>query len=457
MEFLIKGGTIVSAARSQEADVYVKNGLIMALGSGIPRPGDQTGVIDARGCYVLPGGVDVHVHLAYPLKGFRTADDFLTGTVAAAAGGTTTIVNMLPPPGQTSLRASVEKWREEAEKQAVVDYCFHQIINRTDAETSREVKALIRDGFPSFKVFLGTDNAIDDGHLLRLMETLRDNCGQLLVSAGNLAMEAYAAERLKQSGRNRVGHYHLSRPELAEIEGTGRAVRLAALINIPLYLVHVSLFEAFQEIQRGREQGVSITAETCPQYLLLSRENYLFPEEEAVKYTVNPPLRGREQHERLWGVVGEGRIQVVSSDHCPFNARGQKDIGKEDFSVIPNGLPGIETRIPLLFSEGVAKGRITLNRFVDAVATAPARACGLYPQKGCLEVGSDADLVILDPDAPGVASASGLNQQVDYCPYDCFPLSGFPRLTMVRGRIVFADNHLLVEPGYGRFLPRSLP
>ncbi|MCL4439932.1 MAG: dihydropyrimidinase [Firmicutes bacterium] len=455
MGFLIKGGTIVLDGDSYCADVYVKNDKICAIGNDLDENADQNlTVIDARGCFVLPGGVDVHVHLDYPLKGTRTADGFFAGTSAAAAGGTTTIIAMIPPPeDDRTLRQTLEMWKDKARNEAVVDYSFHLIVKQADTETLREIPSLHREGFTSFKVFLGTSNAVPDHMLLQLMQVVKDCGGQLLVSAGNIAIENFAEGYLRSQGKLTVRHYPRSRPETAEVEGTARAIRMGGLIGLPLYFVHVSCAQALEEIRVGRQKGIQIIAETCPQYLMLSSKCYT--EEDAGKYVLNPPLREADNQSYLWKAIKEGDIQVIASDHCSFNFRGQKDCSDNDFTLIPNGLPGLETRLLLIYNEGIGKGRINLNKFVELVSTGPAKAFGLYPRKGIIAVGSDADIVLWDPSVKRTIDTDNLTQSVDYTPYEGFKVIGSPKLTMIRGEVVFSENNFMGRKGYGRLIPRN--
>ena len=455
MGFLIKGGTIVHDGDSCCADVYVKKDKICAIGHDLDGNADQDlTVIDARGCFILPGGVDVHVHLDYPLKGTRTTDGFFAGTSAAAAGGTTTVIAMIPPPedGKT-LRQTLELWKDKARDEAVVDYSFHLIIKQVNAETLREIPSLQEEGFTSFKVFLGTANAVPDYMLLQLMQVIKDCGSQLLVSAGNIAIETFAEDYLRSQGKLTVRHYPHSRPETAEVEGTARAIRMGELIGIPLYFVHVSCAQALREIRVGRQKGIQIIAETCPQYLMLSSKCYM--DEDASKYVLNPPLRESENQAYLWKAIKDGAIQVIASDHCSFNFRGQKDVPVQDFTLIPNGLPGLETRLMLIYDEGIGKGRINLNKFVELVSTGPAKAFGLYPRKGVIAVGSDADIVLWDPSINRTIGIDNLTQCVDYTPYEGFKVIGSPKLTMIRGEVVFSKNGFTGRKGYGCLIPRN--
>lgn len=455
MGILIKGGIIVLDDHSYTADVYVKNEKICAIGYDLDVKADHNlTVINAHGCFVLPGGVDVHVHLDYPLKGTRTADNFFTGTSAAAAGGTTTIIAMIPPPeDDLTLRQTLELWKDKARDEAVVDYSFHLIVKQVDTETLREIPALLGEGFTSFKVFLGTVNAVPDDMLLQLMQVVKDCGGQLLVSAGNIAIENFAEESLRSQGMLTVGYYPCSRPEIAEVEGTARAIRMGKLIGLSLYFVHVSCAQALQEIRTGRQKGIRIIAETCPQYLMLSSKCY--SDEDASKYVLNPPLRESGNQAYLWQALKEGEIQVIASDHCSFNFHGQKDCSINDFRLIPNGLPGLETRLALIYDEGIGKGWLNINKFVELVSTGPAKAFGLYPRKGIIAIGSDADIVLWDPNVKRTIDKDNLTQSVDYTPYEGFEVIGSPKLTMIRGEVIYRENSFTGRKGYGRLIPRN--
>jgi dihydropyrimidinase len=456
VDCIIKGGTIVTASDIFQSDIQVKDGCIHGITShtdGIINP--AVNVIDATGCYVMPGGIDAHVHIEYPLKGFFSNDDFYSGTIAAAAGGTTTVLVMLPPPPQdVSLSANIEAWQRKAADQAVVDYSFHQTVHHLNENVLNEIVSLIRQGYPSYKAFLGSDIAVDDYNLLQLMETIQCHHGQLLINGGNAGMEKFVTGLFSAKEKSDIRNYHLNRPEMIEAEGFSRAVKLAAILKLPFYAVHISCYRAFQEIVRGREWGVPIIAETCPQYLVLSDDKYYLANEEGIKFTLNPPLRDASNHEPLWRALGEGTIQVAASDHCPFRFHGEKDSSKKDFTLIPNGLPGVETRMILMYNEGVLKDRITLNQFVAMNSTIPAKTFGLYPHKGSITVGADADLVIMDPNATGVISSVNLHHKVDYTPYEGYDYRGLIKYTMVRGNLIYENNKISGDAGYGKFITR---
>jgi dihydropyrimidinase len=458
MRKILKGGTLITASRILKADLVIKGGLIERI--------DETGgssesadceMIDASGCLVMPGGIDAHAHFSYPLKGFRTAEDFASGSAAAAAGGTTTIAAFLPPPAPgLSTRESLLRWVAEAEASVLVDFCVQQTLGRVDGDVLAEIPGLVREGFPGFKVYLGTDIAIDDFSVLRLMEVLRDCGGQLLVNGGSPGMEKAALLRLRtiENGLSDIRHYPEMRPELIEVEGLSRAAKLARFAACPIYAVHVSCRQALEVLKREREAGALIVAETCPQYLLLSDEKYRLPGKEGLKYTLNPPLRDESNREPLWAALEAGAIQIVASDDCSFNLNGQKDCSPKDFTAVPNGLPGLETRLLLIYNEGVLKKRMSLNGFVAATSTNAAKSLGLYPSKGEIAVGSDADLVILDPSGEAVISSASLHQANDYSPYEGYRYRGRIRATFSRGERVFSEGGLLVDPGRGRLLPR---
>lgn len=457
VDYLIEGGLVVTPKSQFKADVYVSEGVIKAVGEDLKERlgiGAAAEVISAEGKYLLPGGVDVHVHFGAVSRGFVSADDCQSGGIAAALGGTTTIVEMVPQQQGLPIWKSLEDWRERSVN-SVVDYSCHVMVTGLTSELLKEIPLLVQNGYTSFKVFLGTDDKrIDDFEFLSLLEATRGSGAVILVSAGNAGIEKYFTLRLLETGKKDACYYAQSRPILGEIEGTSKAITLAEAAKVPIYFTHVSCREALRLVAAARQRGLPVFGETCPHYLLLSSEYYQCGGTEAAKYVVNPPLRERSQQGELWRGLQSGNLDVIASDHCSFRLAGQKAIG-ETFNDIPSGLPGIETRVPLLYSAGVGGGRLSLGRFVDLVAEMPARIFGLFPRKGAVAVGSDADLVIFDPEKEVELTWSSLHQKVDYCPYEGFRLKGYPELTMLRGRVIAKRGEFVGQPGLGSFIPRK--
>lgn len=457
VDYLIEGGLVVTPKSQFKADVYVSGGVIKAIGEDLKEKLEISAaaeVISAEGKYVLPGGVDVHVHSGAVSRGFVSADDCQSVGIAAALGGTTTIVEMVPQQQGLPTWQNLADWREGSVN-SVVDYSCHIMVTGLTSELLRGIPLLVENGYTSFKVFLGTDDKrLDDFEFLSLLEATRGSGAVVLVSAGNAAIEKYFTLRLLETGKKGACYYAQSRPILGEIEGTSKAITLAEAAKVPIYFTHVSCREALRLIAAARQRGLPVFGETCPHYLLLSSEYYQHGGTEAAKYVVNPPLRQRSQQDELWRGLRSGSLDVVASDHCSFRLAGQKAIGKA-FNDIPSGLPGIEIRVPLLYSAGVGSGRLSLGRFVDLVAERPARIFGFFPRKGAVAVGSDADLVIFDPGKEVELTWSSLHQKVDYCPYEGFRVKGYPELTMLRGRVIAKRGEFVGQAGFGCFVPRK--
>jgi len=461
MDVVIRGGTVVTATRTFVADVAVRDGLVAAIEPAGAWPAAET--IDARGTYVFPGFIDAHVHFSLPIGDLVSTDDFRTGTVAAACGGTTTVIDFVHPERGQSLAKAAALRRAEADGRAVIDYGLHVAI--TDASPARlaEIPALIRAGYTSFKLYTAYDAVmLDDAGLLAALFALAEHRGFPLIHCENHGIATTLARRLLAAGHTDPTAHPLARPPTIEAEATHRVVLLARLARCPVCIAHLTCWDSLAVVKAAQGVGQPVYAETCPQYLFLSDRDYARPAFEGAKYVLSPPLRDSANHNVLWQALADGAVQMVSTDHCPWDFAGQKDQGRHDFSRIPGGAPGIETRIPLLFSEGVGAGRLTLNQFVAACATNPARLFGLYPRKGTIAVGSDADLVILDPTWERTLSRSMLHQRVDYTPYEGWTVRGYPRTVLSRGRVVVRDGEFVHgtlrvgEAGGGRFVARGL-
>lgn len=455
MDLKIVGGTIATSRETYQADIGVTGGRIVQIVEKIKSSASQT--LDAAGLYVLPGGIDMHTHLDMPFGGTVSADDFETGTKAAAFGGTTSIIDFaIQGKGQT-LKETVALWRKKAEGKAVIDYGFHVAVTDLTEAVMDELPVMVRQGVTSFKCFLAYKGAlmIDDGAYFRILRKAKD-CGALvMIHAENGDVLDVLIKDCLAKGQTEPKYHALSRPPEAEGEATSRGIAVAHLAGAPLYIVHLSCQEALAGVQKARDKGWPVYAETCPQYLLKSFDNYLEPGFEGAKYVMSPPLRDKSNWDVLWTGLATDDLQVVSTDHCPFNFHGQKEMGRAGFDKIPNGAPGIEHRLMLLYQHGVREGRLGLNRFVELVSTAPARLFGLYPRKGSVAVGSDADLVLWDPEAAWQISATTHHQNVDYTPYEGFQGRGLAKVVLSRGQVVVQNDEFKGRPGAGRFLERK--
>lgn len=454
MDCMIVNGTIVTATDTCRADVGIKDGKIVQIAKKINEPAEE--ILDAKGLYILPGGIDIHTHLDMPFMGSFSSDDFETGTLAAAFGGTTTVVDFAIQGKDMGLKETLDAWKEKAVEKAVIDYGFHVAITDLTENVMAEIPEMVTLGVPSFKCFLAYKGSlmIDDGALFRILRKAREAGALVMIHAENGDVVDVLVNDLLSQGKTEPKYHALSRPPEAEAEATGRGIAIAQMAGAPIYIVHLTCKEALAKVKEARDKGFPAMAETCPQYLLKSYQNYLEPGFQGAKYVMSPPLRDKSNWDALWKGLAYGDLQVVSTDHCPFNFKGQKDKGKDNFAIIPNGAPGIEHRIMLLFHEGVNKKRIGLNRFVELVSTAPARLFGLFPQKGTVAIGSDADLVLFDPRAPFEISATNHHQNVDYTPYEGFKGKGVPKTVLSNGRIIVQDGGFKGKPGSGRFLKR---
>ena len=452
---IIKGGTIITASDIFEGDIGIKDEKIVQI--GLDLDDKDAKIIDAKGKYVMPGGIDPHTHMDMPFGGTFSSDDFKTGTIAAACGGTTTIVDFSIQGKGKSLRQAVNTWREKADGKAVIDYGIHIALTDMTEEVMNEIPEIIAEGYQSFKLFMTYDGLrVDDGTLLRTLMKVNENGGLSCVHAENYYVIDYFTKKLLSEGKIEPIYHALSRPDLAEGEAAGRAIKLAKIANSPLFIVHNSCKDSIREIVSAREEGYPIMGETCPQYLLLSEDNYREPGFNGAKYVMSPPLRDKKNWPVIWKALKDNTLQVVATDHCPF-FMSQKEMGKESFAKIPNGAPGVEARMSLMYTYGVADGKIDLNRFVQVTSTNAAKIYGMYPQKGTIAIGSDADLVIFDPNVETTLTKSMLHENVDYTPYEGFKLKGYPVATISRGKVVAENGEFIGEQGYGKFIKRKAP
>lgn len=453
MEVVITNGTVVTATETYQADIGIDGGKIAALGRGLV--GEET--IDAQGKYVFPGAIDVHTHFELPTMGTESADDFQTGSIAAACGGTTTFIDFADQRKGESLHQALETRMERAKRRAAIDYCFHvAITDMTKEVMNSEMAELVEEGVTSFKLYMaykGTYMADDEALFVSLLKA-KELGALIMVHAENGDLLHYFINKHLAEGKKEPIWHARSHPPEAEAEAVSRAIILAALARAPIYIAHLSTAQALEKVKEARDKGEPVLAETCPQYLLLDIEKYKLPNFEGAKYVISPPLREKSDANSLWKGLASGDLQVVSTDHCPFNFVGQKDMGRDDFSKIPSGMPGVETRLPLIYHFGVNEGRFSVNRFVELVSTNPARIFGLAPQKGTISIGGDADLVIFDPQKEARLSLEKLHMNVDYSPYDQITVKGYPVLVMQRGKVIVKDGQFVGEVGAGQFLKR---
>jgi dihydropyrimidinase len=452
---LIRNGIVITATDLYEGDVFVDGEKVAAIGSSLQMTADR--IIDAKRKYVLPGGIDVHTHLDMPFGGTTSADDFESGTVAAAHGGTTSVVDFaIQYKGQT-LHYAWETWMKKAEGKAAIDYGFHMIITELSDQVEEEMDALVRQGVTSFKLFMAYPGVfmLDDASIFRALLRTGRNGGTICMHAENGGVIDVLVKKALAEGKTAPKYHALTRPARAEGEATHRAIALAEMADVPIYIVHLSASEALEMVTEARDRGLPAFAETCPQYLFLSYDNYEEPGFEGAKYVMSPPLRPRETQERLWRGLAFNDLQAISTDHCPFCMKEQKTLGKNDFSKIPNGAPGIETRMSLVYDGGVRTGRISLNRFVELTSTSPAKIFGLFPRKGTIAPGSDADIVIFDPEKKARLSQRTLHMKVDYNPYEGREVVGVTDTVISRGRVIIDSGKFVGRPGSGSFIKRA--
>lgn len=455
-DFIIKNGTIVTASDTFKADIAIKNEKIVEIGENIQETeGNRT--YDANGMYLIPGGIDAHTHLDMPFGGTFSSDDFYTGTKAAAIGGTTSIVDFAVQPQGKTLHETIDIWRDKADKKAVIDYGIHIGVTQLNKNVKEEIPQVISEGYSSFKVFMVYDNMrVDDFALIEVLKTASESGGLIGVHAENYYAIKYLVEKLISEEKIEPRYHAISRPYVCEEEATNRAIKMAQISNSPLHVVHVSCEESAKAIKEAREKGLPVMGETCPQYLMLDDSRYDEPEFNGSKYVMSPPLRNKKNNEVLWKMINDGVLQTIATDHCPFFMK-QKEMGKDDFTKIPNGAPGIELRMPLMYSEGVEKGRISLNKYVEITSTNSAKIFGMYPKKGTIAVGSDADIVVLDPNKKVKVTKDILHENVDYTPYEGFEIKGYPVATFSRGDLIAENGNFVGEEGRGEFIKRGAP
>ncbi|MFN7133622.1 MAG: dihydropyrimidinase [Myxococcales bacterium] len=459
MRTLIRNGTIATASELYKADVLIEDEKVLMIGLDLASKVERIDrTIDATGKYVMPGGIDAHTHLDMPFGGTTSADDFETGTRAAAFGGTTSIIDFAIQPQGGTLRQGLDDYHRRAEGKACLDYAFHMIMRSVTKETLAEMDTLVKhEGVSSFKLFTAYPGVfyVDDASIFRAMQRTGENGGMICMHAENGPVIDILAEQAVARGDTSPKWHGLTRPRRLEAEATNRVIALAEVADVPVYIVHLSANLALQEVREARDRGVKAFAETCPQYLFLSHDNYEEEGFNGAKYVMSPPLRPKGNEEDLWKGLALDDLALVSTDHCPFCMKGQKELGQDDFRKIPNGAPGIETRMQLIWDGGVRAKRIDINRFVQITSTAPAKLFGLYPKKGTIAPGSDADIVVFDPDKEVTFSHKTLHMRVDYNPYEGRRVVGAPTHVFSRGNLVVEGDKWLGKTGAGRFLKRG--
>ena len=467
MRIVIKGGTVITATETMEADVLVEDEKVVALAApgshGWVEGADR--IIDAAGKWVVPGGIDVHTHMELPFGGTVASDDFETGTRAAAWGGTTTIIDFGVQVKGDSLTDGLEAWMAKAEGRCAIDYGFHMIVGDVTPESLKEMDIAMGEGVTSFKLFTAYPGVFysDDGEILRAMQKAAGNGSMIMMHAENgMAIDVLREQALERGQTDPVYH-GITRPWITEAEATHRVIALADLSGAPLYIVHVSAAQAVDEIMMGRDRGLNVFGETCPQYLYLSLSDLAKPGFEGSKYVCSTPLRDTAEghQERLWQGLATNDLQIVSTDHCPFcyndhpTLGTQKLLGLGDFTKIPNGLPGVEDRLSLIFHGAVVEQRLNPNRWVETCATAPAKMFGMFPKKGTIAIGSDADIVVFDPNARRTISAETHHMNVDYSAYEGLEIGGSVDVVLSRGRILIEGGAYHGSPGDGEYVPRT--
>ncbi|MBI3682703.1 MAG: dihydropyrimidinase [Acidobacteria bacterium] len=456
MTTLIRNGTLVTAEKTLAADLLIDGETIRDVRAGIP-PETARRVIDAAGMLVFPGGIDVHTHLDMPFGGSTSSDDFETGTRAAAFGGTTTLIDFAIQARGMTMRQALDLWWKKADGRASIDYGLHMIVTDLPDAGLEDMDSMVAEGVSSFKLFMAYPGVlmVDDATIFKALSQTARNGALICMHAENGSVIDVIIRRALAEGKKAPIYHALTRPVTAEAEAVHRAIAMAEIAGVPVYIVHLSSEDALNQVREARDRGLPAFAETCPQYLLLSVDELARPGFEGAKYVFTPPLREKSHLPKLWDGLKHDHLQVVSTDHCPFCFEDQKAIGKDDFTKIPNGGPGIENRLQLIYHHGVNEGRISLNRFVELVSTTPAKLFGLYPRKGELAAGSDADIVIWDPNQEHSISAKTHHMRVDYSMFEGFRVTGNARTVISRGEILVEGGRYLGRAGRGRFLKRA--
>jgi dihydropyrimidinase len=457
MKTLIKNGRIATATEDFTGDILIEGEKVIAMGKNLPVARDAAHLIDASGKIVIPGAIDPHVHLDMPFMGTFSSDNYETGTRAALFGGTTSVIDFILQKQGNSLYSALEEWSGRATGNAVGDYSFHMAVTDFNDKTKAEIRPLVeKEGISSFKMFMAYRGAlmIDDRQMNGLMQEVRECGGMVTAHATNGDMIDFLVAKHRSEGKLAPVYHYLSQPEITEAEASGRFADFGMYNRCPIYIVHLTCEGALNAVRRATMRNQKVFVETCIQYLLLDAGLYERPNFEGAKWVMSPPLRQKKDQDTLWAGINQGLVQVVATDHCPFKWQ-QKLMGKDDFSKIPNGHPAIEHRLELLYSEGVRKGKISLNKMVEVACTNPAKIFGMFPKKGTIAVGSDADIVLLDPKEKHVLSVSTHHMNTDYSAYEGWKVQGKVKTVLLRGKIAIDQNKCLIEKGYGQFIKRN--
>ena len=454
MSVLIKNGRVITASEDYEADIFIEGEKITSIGNKLNVKADEE--IDAKGKLIFPGGIDPHVHLDMPFMGTFSSDNYETGTLAALHGGTTIVIDFILQTQGKSLHSALEEWRGRSDGNAYGDYSFHMAVTDFNEESRKEIRDLIdNEGITSFKTFMAYKGAlmIDDRQMIGLMNEVRDRGGLVTVHATNGDMIDFLVARHRNEGKLSPLYHYLSQPEITESEATGRFADMAYHTDVPSYIVHMTCEGALNQIRDATRRNQKVFVETCIQYLILDASLYE-KDFEGAKWVMSPPLREKKDQEALWAGLNQGLVQVVGTDHCPFEWK-KKLMGEKDFSKIPNGHPAIEHRMELLYSEGVNKGKITLNKYVEVTSTNAAKIFGMFPQKGTIGIGTDADIVIFDPEKKHILSAKTHHMNVDYSGYEGWEVTGKVETVLLRGKIAVDNGKEKIKKGYGKFIKRG--
>ena len=451
-DLIIKGGKVVTPTGVSIADIGIKDEKIACIADSLD---DATEIYDAKGKLVIPGGIDVHTHIDAPINGSHTLDDWYQGTVSAAWGGVTSVVDYPLQEKGLTLRGIVEKWSQKAAGTAVIDYSFSPVITDRSEETYRVIPELIEEGFPTFKVYMAYWHRVRDEETIRLLDVISSHGGLLSVHCENDFAIDYLTKKLLDEGKIEPKYHPVSRPPVCEENAVQTVIDLANMVDANIFIVHMSCKGALERARKAKAEKNNVFIETCPHFLLLDDSVYDQPLEEACKFVVTPPMRKAEDREALWQGIISGDVSLVSSDHCAFPYDEKIKLGQTSFATIPHGAPGVEARIPVVFSEGVSKGRISLEKFVEIVSANPAKIAGIYPQKGAIAIGSDADITIIDPEMEVTLSQKQMHSNCDFSPYDGVKVKGYPVSAISRGKFVIKDSTFVGERGHGKLMHRG--
>lgn len=452
---LIKNGTVITATDKYNADIYIEGEKIHTIGINLQLNANE--IIDAKGCYIFPGGIDPHIHMELPFMGTFASDTFETGTLAGLHGGTTTIIDFAIQSKGESFKETINKWHKKADGNATADYAFHLGVTDLNENTKKEIKEVVeKEGITSFKTFMAYKGAlmIDDRQIISLMNEVKKYGGIVTTHAENGDLIDELIQEHKTKGNLSPKYHEITRPDIAEAEASGRIIDLAYSGNHPLYIVHMTCEAALNRVREAIKRNQKVHIETCLQYLLLDKSLYESPDFEGSKWVMSPPLRSLKDREALWNSINQNIVEVVATDHCPF-CMDQKRMGKKDFSKIPNGIPGIEHRIELLYSEGVLKNKISLNKFVELTSTTAAKIFGIFPKKGTIAPGSDADIIVFDPNVTHTISAKTHHMNCDYSAFEGWKVNGKCKTVLLRGNIAIEDGKVHIKKGWGKYLYRA--